>query len=215
MKRIALLLGEHPIDTIGIYPALRRLEGLEFYPQPLDCFLYDFSGTNDQYDGYVFYCMPLQAPDLDKPFGDLEKTAKDTFYQLGEDGKGITVLHHGLVAFRGLSMWDEVTGITDRAFSYYGDIDISVCPMDHPIAKGIAPWMLKDETFKMRPLAPECRPVLTTDCQYSSPVIAWTKEYRNARVFCFQQGHDAAPFGDANFLEVLRRGILWTCKDFA
>lgn len=58
MKKIAMIMGGHPIDTIGIYPVLRKIEGIEIYPQPLDCFLYDFSGTNNQYDGYFFYCMP-------------------------------------------------------------------------------------------------------------------------------------------------------------
>lgn len=90
----------------------------------------------------------------------------------------MAVLHHGLVAFSDLKMWDEVTGITNRTFEYFGDMDINVYPVDHPIAKGLEPWTLKDETFKMGALMPECRPVLTTNCKNSSPVIAWTNSTR-------------------------------------
>ena len=215
MKRIAMLMGSHPIDTINIYPVLRGLEGIEIYPQPLDCLLYDFGGTNDEYDGYLFYCMPLLPPKPDEKFGDLPKTPADTFYRLGEDGKGITVLHHGLVAFPGLKMWNEVTGITDRSFEYFGDMDIDVHIADKkcPITEGIADWTLKDETFRYAGgLDKSCTPVLTTDLKESAPVIAWTHEYKNSRVFCFNQGHDAAPFRDDSFTEVLRRGILWSTE---
>lgn len=216
MKKIAMIMGGHPIDTIGIYPVLRKMEGIEIYPQPLDCFLYDFSGTNNQYDGYFFYCMPRTVPDPNEAFGDLPKKPRDTFYRLGEDGKGITIVHHGLVAFPGFKLWDEITGITDRNFSYFGDMDIDVNIIDNksPITAGMSEWKLKDETFKYEGnLAPECEPVMGTTITDSAPVIAWTHMYKNSRVFCFNQGHDATPYKNENFVETLRRGILWSCGE--
>ena len=36
--------------------------------------------------------------------------------------------------------------------------------------------------------------------------------YKNARVFCFESGHDNQTWVDPNFREVLRHGVLWCAK---
>ena len=39
--------------------------------------------------------------------------------------------------------------------------------------------------------------------------LAWTRQYKNARVFCCQSGHDDQVFSDPNFRKVISQGIQW------
>ena len=43
----------------------------------------------------------------------------------------------------------------------------------------------------------------------SMKTLAWTRQYKNARVFCCQSGHDNQVFADSNFRTVIARGIQW------
>ena len=54
------------------------------------------------------------------------------------------------------------------------------------------------------------RVLLTYDHPRSMRTIAWTREFRQSRVFCYQAGHDNATWPDPSFREVLRRGIRWS-----
>jgi type 1 glutamine amidotransferase len=51
--------------------------------------------------------------------------------------------------------------------------------------------------------------LLTTDHSPSMHNIAWTRHYRNARVFCYQSGHDNRVYANPGFRAVLGRGIQW------
>ena len=42
--------------------------------------------------------------------------------------------------------------------------------------------------------------------------LAWTRTHNNARVFCFQSGHDNQTWQNRAFREVLSRGIHWTAR---
>jgi len=39
--------------------------------------------------------------------------------------------------------------------------------------------------------------------------IAWTRTFRESRVFCLQSGHDSEAFADANFRRILANAIQW------
>ena len=40
--------------------------------------------------------------------------------------------------------------------------------------------------------------------------LAWTKSYRNSRVFCLQPGHGPSVYQNRSFQTLLYRGILWS-----
>jgi len=69
-----------------------------------------------------------------------------------------------------------------------------------------------DETYKMDDPGEGSHALLTTDNPTSMKTIAWTRQHKNARVFCFQSGHDNDTFVDPNFREVLARGIQWVAQ---
>ncbi len=51
--------------------------------------------------------------------------------------------------------------------------------------------------------------LLTVAHPQSMKTIAWTRRYKNARVFCYVLGHDNQAWTDSNFRTVLTRGIQW------
>ena len=89
---------------------------------------------------------------------------------------------------------------------------IEVANADHPITQGISDWDMTDETYTMRNAGPDSEVLLTAKHPKSMNTIAWTRSFRNCRVFCFQSGHDNETWVEPNFREVLRRGILWSAR---
>jgi type 1 glutamine amidotransferase len=57
------------------------------------------------------------------------------------------------------------------------------------------------------------RVLLTVDHPKSARTLAWTRTYRDARVFAFQLGHDNQAWVNESFREVLGRGIGWAAGD--
>ena len=121
------------------------------------------------------------------------------------------VLHHALLAFPEWPRWSEVCGIDDRTFGFHHDqqVPIEVADPTHPITAGLADWELPDETYTMSSADKDSRILLTTDHTLSMRTLAWTRQFGQARVFCFQSGHDNATYADRGFRTVLHRGIRW------
>jgi len=69
-----------------------------------------------------------------------------------------------------------------------------------------------DETYAMDSAGEDSAVLLTTDHPQSVKTIAWVRTYKNARVFCFQAGHDDQAFSDPNFRTVVGRGIRWVAR---
>lgn len=51
--------------------------------------------------------------------------------------------------------------------------------------------------------------LLSTDHPKSMKTLAWARQYKKARVFCLESGHDNQAWANPHFREILRRGILW------
>ena len=66
-----------------------------------------------------------------------------------------------------------------------------------------------DETYVVAEPDADSEILLFTDDPKSMRSIAWTRRYKNARVFCFQSGHDHHAYENPNFRLVISRGIQW------
>ena len=51
--------------------------------------------------------------------------------------------------------------------------------------------------------------ILTTDNLKSGRPLGWVRQYKRARVLCYQQGHDRRAYDHPNWRRVLSRGIQW------
>lgn len=207
--RVAVVTGRHPFDVLGFHALFRSFPDADCYIQHMEDYASTPLEVRQQYDVVVFYNMHMLAPAPDA--GWWESGTVPALGQLGETGQGILVLHHALLAFPDLPLWAEVVGIEDRRSNYHLNqtLRVDVADPDHPITRGLSSWEMPDETYTMANAGASNHVLLTTDHQPSMHTLAWTRAYRNARVFCYESGHDNRTFVDPNFRTVVGRGIQW------
>ena len=164
-----------------------------------------------QYDVLVFYNFHLETPDPSR--GEAERQTFEALTQLGETQQGILVLHHALVAYDHWPFWDSLIGTLKRNHGYAHDqhLHVRVARPDHPITHGLADFDLVDETYPLDDAKPEDGNtiLLTVDHPNSMHTLAWTRQHRNARVLCWQSGHDNAAWSNPTFATIMARGIQW------
>ena len=69
-----------------------------------------------------------------------------------------------------------------------------------------------DETYTMVDAETGSDILFTAAHPQSMRTIGWTRQHRNARVFCLQSGHDNQTWQNTNFREILERGIHWIAR---
>lgn len=209
--RVAVVTGHHPFDVVGFHQMVRALPETDCYVQDLTDFASAPAEVRKSYDAVVFYNMHTALPGENPPW--FESGIVPVIDQLGEADQGIVVLHHALLAFPESPVWSGLVGIGARTLSnYYPDqtLRIEIADAGHAITAGLAPWTIVDETYAMaEPDDEDNHVLLTTPHSPSMRTIAWTRRFRNARVLCYQSGHDNRVYADPGFRTVLGRGIRW------
>ncbi len=211
--KTAVVTGGHPYDVINFSALFRRMDGVDAYIQHIDDFSAASREVRESYDVILFYIMMLRTPqDEGTPvYAGKPRTALE---DLGRTNQGIVVLHHAILAYPEWSLWNDIVGVDGRIFSYDmdQDLEIKVATKTHPITQGMLNWKMRDETYKMGDAGEGNTILLTTDHPKSLKTIAWSREFRNSRVFCLQSGHDHSTYENTNFQALLKRGIDWTAR---
>lgn len=204
--KAAVITEWHPVDMIAFQTMFRQFEEFEVYVQSWDLFCQD--GNNGLYDVVVYYNLSIPTPENNDP------RRRYLEEKLGSTGQGIVLLHHAILNYPDWDFWDEVSGVSDRSFKYFWEqtVRYDIADADHPITRGLRNFAMIDETYRMAEPGPDNRVLITADHPNSMKAIAWTRQYKNSRVFCYQSGHDDLAYGDVHFKEVLRRGMLWCAR---
>jgi hypothetical protein len=216
--RLAVVTGGHAFEVPPFYQVFYDMPGIVCYPQHMDNFVSDWAKVADQYDVVLFYHMLMEDP-----AGQLDKRQQAMFEKLEQLGtnadQGIVVLHHAILAWPKWPFWSELVGIGERGFGYHVDqkLRVEITDTDHPIVSGSdldTSWSQEDETYTMAdPSAANGNHLfLGTQHDPSMDCLAWTRQFRQSRVFCYQSGHDHISYDDARFRATLERGIRWSCK---
>jgi type 1 glutamine amidotransferase len=205
---VAVVTGKHTFDIPGFQQMFSSMSNMEFYLQDLENFVADVGKYNDKYDVVLFYNFHQHTPVADERDGAM---ILNSINKLAENGQGIFVLHHAILAFPNWEIWSQIVGITDRRFGYHGNQTIQTDLMDdsHPITYGLKSWEMVDETYTMNEVGDDSQPLLAIDHVNSMHTVGWTRHYGNGRVFCYQSGHDNQSFYNPNFRTVVFRGIQW------
>ncbi len=203
--KTAVITGGHFFDVPGFHAIFRDMPQVDSYIQLEANWAADVGNVLDTYDVFLFYNMPRGLP---------EERTRPVLEQLGESGQGIFLLHHAILAYEQWPFWSELVGISDRSFGYdhAQELSVQIADPDHPITHGIQPWQMVDETYSMASAGDDSHLLLTTDHPNSMHVLGWTRQFRNARVFCFQSGHDNLTYTDPNFRKTILRGIQWCAR---
>ena len=208
--KTAVITGSHPYDVVGFQTLLRGLPEIDAYPQNLEDFVTDTGGSRESYEALVFYNAHIPTPgDELYPMGG---NARDVLSTLGESDQGIFLLHHAILAYADWQLWQDMCGgvvLTDGPVYQDQTVRIRNVAPGHPITRGIADFEVVDETYGANDAGEGSEVLLKTDHPESMKTMAWTRRYKNARVFCYQSGHDAIAFDNPGFQAVVTRGIQW------
>lgn len=208
--RVAVITGRHGYEVAPFHQLFRAIPDTDCYIQHLEDWGYTPREEREAYDAVVFYNMHIDTPPEETPWWESQQRA--SFEQLGETSQGIVVLHHAILAYPQWQLWTDITGLADRSFGFFeGEtVTYNIANPDHPITRGLSGWTMVDETYTMQEPGDGSEVLIITDHPNSMKTIAWTRQHRSSRVFCFQCGHDSLAFADPNFREVLGRGIRWS-----
>ena len=163
-----------------------------------------------KYDVLVFYDFTR----------DLDDNGKKNLRDFVESGKGIVVLHHGILNFQKWPWWyEEVVGGLYRlerqgtipnSTVKFGEEHLITPAGDHPITAGIGPFHVTDETYKGLFISPNIKPLLMTDNPTSDRTVAWIGPCTTSKVVFIQLGHDHSPFRHPSYRALVHNSILWT-----
>jgi type 1 glutamine amidotransferase len=215
--KVAMITGHHDYDVVRFQQMLRSFPDIDFYPQNLNDFVQDTQQEpphREQYEVLAFYNFQRVTPGDGE--SDFSHEMKGPLEQLGESEQGILMLHHALTAFPRWQYWLDICGMGDTTRPHHpgppGRVEkqrFDAVGPDHPVTRELTSWEMVDETYNLPDATEGSEVLLTTEAPGSMRTIAWTRKHRNARVFCYQSGHDDRAYSDPQFRTILGRGVRW------
>jgi len=143
-------------------------------------------------------------------------------------GLPAVVLHCGMHSFRsegfpGVTPWFEFTGLQSTGHGPQAPIDVKFVSFDGPITAGLDNWRtINEELYNnsagklLDTATPLARGQQTTRDKKGKDsnndyVVVWTNDYRGTKVFATTLGHNTQTVSDARYLDLVTRGLLWSC----
>jgi type 1 glutamine amidotransferase len=143
-------------------------------------------------------------------------------------GLPAVMLHCGMHSYRSegfpeVTPWFEFTGLQSTGHGPQAPIDISFAKAGSPITKRMANWTTINEELynnsagKLLDSATALargrqitrnKQGKETDSDY---VVVWTNNYRGTKVFATTLGHNNKTVEDPRYLDLVTRGLLWSC----
>ena len=131
-------------------------------------------------------------------------------------------LHCAMHSYRtGTDDWFKFVGIQSTSHGPQEPIAIDFVVPQHPIAAGLSNWTtMKEELYNnvkvfetAKPIARGKQTVKRRDgtTRDEECVVAWVNEYGETRVFSTTLGHNNGTVADARYLDLVTRGLLWSC----
>ena len=141
------------------------------------------------------------------------------------------VLHCGMHCYRSegypdsITPWFAFTGLQSTGHGPQSPIAVSLIDSASPITQGFGDWTtVKEELYNNLKVFPTAHPLIRgkqvvkrrdgTE-KTEDFVVAWANEFGKARVFSTTLGHNNVTVGDARYLDLVTRGLLWSCGKLA
>lgn len=207
---VAVLVENHPYDVRGFQKMLDSFSDCNCYVQPVDLFVRD-DDSRQKYDTVLWYNINWDPP---KEEGVLRNYLEN---EVGETRQGIVLIHHALLNFQNWDPYTGICGLRERGanigFKYFPNekVDTHIVDTDHPITRGISDFSIIDETYHIgEPEEPGNHLLISTDNKTSIKNLAWTRQYKNSRVFSYASGHDNKVYADENYRRIINQALRWT-----
>jgi trehalose utilization protein len=207
--RAAVLVENHPYDVVGFQRMLDTFTDCGCFVQPVDLFVQD-DDNRKNYDVVLWYNIHWDPPPAD---GFLRKYLET---EIGRTGQGIVLIHHALLNFQDWDVYTEICGLRRRGsgglFKYTQNQTVSqnIVDREHPVTRGVSDFSVTDETYTIgEPEEAGNHILITTDNGTSIKNLAWTRRYRESRVFAYASGHDNRVYADGSFRKIVHQGLRW------
>jgi len=119
------------------------------------------------------------------------------------------------------SAWFDYLGIQSSSHGPQEPIAISVEDKENPISKGIVDWTTgREELYNNVQVLPTAKALARGKQTVKQrdgtmkdveSVVVWLNQYGQTRVFNTTIGHNSATVSDARYLDLVTRGLLWSC----
>ncbi len=111
--------------------------------------------------------------------------------------------------------WRKLIGQTSMSHERNRDLEVKVIKAEHPVMKGFpATWRdPKDELYKNENIWPNTIPLAQAygEDTKKDHMVIWVNTYGAGKVFGTTLGHGNATMQDPVYLDLVTRGLLWTC----
>ena len=126
-------------------------------------------------------------------------------------------LHCAMHSYRtGTDLWFKFLGLQSSGHGPQLPIEIHFTDTEHPVTKTLVDWKtIKEELYNnvsildAKPLAMGKQ--VRKNGKEQSFVVAWTNETQGARSLSTTIGHNNKTVADGRYLDLVTRGLLWTC----
>ena len=137
-------------------------------------------------------------------------------------GVPAVTLHCAMHSFRtGTEDWCKFLGVQSASHGPQLPIQLKNVAANHPIMKGWSDWTtVNEELYNNLKVFETATPLLRGKQiikQKDGPekevdyVVAWVNQYGKTRVFNTTVGHNNETVADARYLDLVTRGLLWSC----
>lgn len=134
-----------------------------------------------------------------------------------KNGVAAVNLHCAMHCYRvGTDDWFQFVGIHSTGHGPQKPIDITFIERDHPVTKPLENWTtINEELYNNVKLFETAKPLARgrqdTGNKVDDFVVAWTNQYGKGKVFSTTIGHNNATVDDPRYLDMVTRGLLWSC----
>lgn len=126
-------------------------------------------------------------------------------------------LHCAMHCYRtGTNDWFEFVGIQSTGHGPQLPIGVEFIAKDHPVTHGLADWTtINEELYNNVKVLDTAQPLARgkqkLEKETKDFVVAWTNQYGKTRVFSTTIGHNTQTVADDRYLDLITRGLLWSC----
>ena len=141
-----------------------------------------------------------------------------------KDGLPAVFLHCAMHSYRtaswnanppAITPWFALTGLQTTAHGAQRPIELTMLDPQHPITKGMTNWTTVNEELYNNiagKVLDTASPIIRGKQGNSETVVAWSNLYNGkAKVFSTTIGHNTATVSDVRYLDLVTRGLLWSC----
>lgn len=154
----------------------------------------------------------------DECFADVKETEwLEKVVKPHKEGVPAVVLHCAMHCYRApTDEWFKFVGITSPGHGAHYPFEVKNLKPEHPVMKGFGEkWDApKEELYYCDKVWPNTTPLaeaFSTDRKANQTCI-WTSLYGDTRVFGTTIGHYTETVASPQYLDLITRGLLWSCK---